>query len=94
MTTLTTPNNKYTYTAIHLNMRSPPSKHDQLQTIISNLRDMDLTIDFIMVCETYLTNINKDMFPLDGYNFVNNNIIRGKGGGVTPYIKDLPLSST
>ena len=73
MKTFTTPNHKYTYTAIHLNIRSLPSKHDQLQTIISNLRYMDLTIDFIMVCETYLTDINKDMFPLDGYNFVNNN---------------------
>ena len=68
---MTTPNHKYT--AIHLNIRSLPSKHDQLQMIISNLRDMDLTIDFIMVCETYLTDINKDMFPLDGYDFVNNN---------------------
>ena len=39
--------------------------------IISNQRYIDLTIDFIMVCETYLTYINRDMFPLDGYNFIH-----------------------
>ena len=31
---------------------------------------------------------NMNMFPIPGYNFVCNNRLRGKGGGVALYIRD------
>ena len=39
----------YRHTAIHLNIHSLPAKHDQLQSMISELYDMGIIVDFIMV---------------------------------------------
>ena len=41
-----------------------------------------------MLCETFLTDVNCDMFPIPGYQFVCNNRQRGRGGGVALYISD------
>ncbi len=82
------PNLCHKYTAIHINVRSLPGKHDQLQTMISELHDGGLNIDFIMICETFLNDTNMNMVPLNGYQFICNNRIRGRGGGVAIYIAD------
>ena len=88
MTKFTKANQSYKYTAIHLNIHSLPGKYDQLHTMLINLSDAGLKIDFIMLCETFLTNTNMNMFSIHGYNFVCNNRIRGRGGGVALYISD------
>ena len=44
--------------------------------------------DFILICETFLTIINDNMFHIDGYNFVcRNRTNPQRGGGVGIYIK-------
>ena len=83
-----TTDQKYLYTSIHLNIRSLPAKYDQLRTMISELNVMGLAIDFMMICETFLNDANMNMFPIPGYNFVCNNRLRGKGGGVALFIRD------
>ncbi len=51
-------------------------------------KDNGITINFIMLCETFLTDVNCDMFPLPGYQFICNNRSRGRGDGVALYIRD------
>ena len=78
----------YRHTAIHLNIHSLPAKHDQLQSMISELHDMGIIVDFIMLCETFLSHINCNMFPLTGYQFMCINRQHSRGGGVALYIRD------
>ena len=65
---------------------SLPSKYDQLRTMIANLEDIGIIIHFIMLCETFLMDSNKDMLPLPGYQFICNNRVHARGGGVALYI--------
>ena len=81
--------NNYKYTSIHLNIHSLPSKYDQLRTMIANLEDIGIIIHFIMLCETFLMDSNKDMFPLPGHQFICNNRVYGRGGGVAFYVRDI-----
>ena len=50
--------------------------------------DNGITVDFILLCETFLNHVNSEMFPLPGYQFVYKNKSRGKGGGVAMYISN------
>ena len=71
-------NHGYKYTTIHLNIHSLPSKYDQIRNMLSELKDKNIAITFIMLCETFLTVVNCDMFPIPGYQFVCNNRQRGR----------------
>ena len=48
-----------------------------------------LLIDFIMLCETFLFDLNQDMFPLPVYKIVCNNRKQGQRGGVAIYTRDI-----
>ena len=78
----------YQYIAIHVNIRSLPSKFDQLRSLVANMRDIGMPIHFIMLCETFLTELNCHMYQLPGYQFICNNRNSGRGGGVAMYICD------
>ena len=58
-----TTDHKYLYTSIHLNIRSLPTKYDQLRTMISELNVMGLAIDFIMICETFFNDAKYEHVP-------------------------------
>jgi hypothetical protein len=79
----------FRYTSIHINIHSLPSKYDQLLTLLANMKDAKLNINFIMLCETFLTNLNYDKFSIPGYQFVQRHRINRKGGGVCIYISDI-----
>ncbi len=84
----TTRGNRYRYLAIHLNIHSLASKYDQLRTLLSDLHDSGIHINFILLCETFLTGNNASMFPLPGYHFICKNRNHGRGGGVAMYISE------
>ena len=54
------PSPGYKYTAIHLNIHSLPSKYCQLRTMLADFEDKGILIDFIMLCETFLFDLNQD----------------------------------
>jgi len=56
--------------------------------MIANLHHNCIIIDFIMLCDTFLSDLNQNMLP-PGNQFVSNNRTRCKGGGVAMYIRDL-----
>lgn len=80
--------NIFKYSSIHINIHSLPSKHDQLISLLSKLHDIDLKINFVMLCETFLNDVNFDKFPIPGFQFVQTNRTNRKGGGVGIYIRD------
>jgi hypothetical protein len=77
-----------TCTALHLNIHSLPAKIDNLKLMISDLREKHIVIDFILLCETFLTEYNSHQFNIPGYNFVYKNRINSNRGGVAIYIND------
>jgi len=81
-------NQNFVYSQVHINIRSLPAKYDQLKTMISELDNLGINMDFIMLCETFLNETNMNIYQIAGYQFVCNNRLRGKGGGVAMYIKD------
>ena len=73
---------------MHLNIRSLPDKFDKLKLLLSQLDNVNVNIDFILICETYLTESNHDLFHLPGYNFISRHRKQTKCGGVGMYISD------
>ncbi len=61
------------YTALHLNIQSLTAKHDQLKTMLTRLEAVSINIDFILLCETYLTDAIAGMYSIPGYKLVYRN---------------------
>ncbi len=74
------------YTILHLNIQSLPAKFDHLKQIISELYENSIEVDFILLCETFLTEFNSHHFNIHGYNFVYKNRPNSNRGGVALYI--------
>ena len=74
--------------SMHLNIRSLPGKFDKLKLLLSQLDNVNVNIDFILICETYLIERNHDLYHLPGYNFISRHRKQTKCGGVGMYISD------
>ena len=68
--------------SMHLNIRSLPDTFDKLKLRICQLDNVNVNIDFILICETYLTERNHDLYHLPGYNFTSRHRKQTKCGGV------------
>ena len=65
---------------VHHNIQSLPSKFDDLKIFVDCLHTNGKKPDFILLCETFLTISNDNMFHIDGYNFVYHNRTKSRGG--------------
>ncbi len=74
------------YSCLHLNIQSLPSKFETLQELLAVLKENDIHIDFIMLCETFLNNDITHFYNLPGYNLVSLNRVKLSRGGVALYI--------
>ncbi len=75
------------YSALHLNIHSLPAKFDQLKTILTRLEAASIHMDFVLLCETFLSENNANMFQIPGYNFIYRNRETNRRGGVAMYIR-------
>ena len=50
-----------------MNIRSLPNKFDALDVLLSNLKSGHIEFDFILMCETFLTEANNAMYNFNGY---------------------------
>ncbi len=73
---------------MHFNFRSLASKFDEFKLFLAQLKEKNLKPDIIMLYETWLNDVNKDLFSLDGYSFVEKHRGNDKGGGVALYVKN------
>ena len=56
--------------------------------MLSILKDNNVTVHFILPCETFLTNNNADLFSIPGYNFVHMSRTKLSRGDVAMYISN------
>ena len=78
----------YKYHCLHVNIQSLPAKFDNLKSIIGKMSTSGISLDFILLCETFLTDHNADQYCIPGYNLIYKNRTQKKQGGVAIFIKD------
>jgi exonuclease III len=71
---------------LHLNIRSLYSKKDKLETLLEILDTKGYHIDVVAVCETFITEENKNLCDIEGYNFESEYRKTKNGGGIGLYI--------
>ena len=79
---------EFQYIALHINIHSIPDKLHKLKNILSRLRDVNIKVHFILLCETFLNEYNKSMCDLPGYKLVPESRKQMTKGGVALYISD------
>ena len=68
------------------NIRSLPKHDHEMKILFSNL---NVKFDIIGICETWITEENKDLYGYDGYHSPVQSVRKGRrGGGVALYIKN------
>ena len=72
---------------MHMNIRSLPDKFDKLKVLLSSLELVNIRFDFILICETFLSDRNHDLYNLPGYTFVSRHRKYAKCGGVGIYVR-------
>ena len=71
----------FEFCALHINIHSVPDKFDNLKCILARLQDGGINVDFILLCETFLTDQNCKKYSIPGYQpFYQNRKIITKGG--------------
>ena len=80
--------NNFQCKVLHLNIQGLSSKFDQLQTLLSELSDAHVEIDYILLCETFVNDDNAHLFKLPNYNFIYKNRKIKSKDGVAIYIHD------
>ena len=71
---------------LFLNIRSLPDKIDQLQDLLSTLKDKNYEIDLILICETFINDSNLGRCKLANYAFEEMHRQNKAGGGVGIFI--------
>ena len=76
------------FSCMHLNIRSLPDTFDKLKKFLTNLDNEKIQFDAILLCETFLTDTNHDLFNIPGYTFISRHRNHYRQGGVGIYIKN------
>lgn len=73
-------------TIIHLNIRGLDSNFENLKLLLNNLNESNVRVDVILLCETFLNELNCKLFQLKGYKFFELHRRDMRQGGVGMYI--------
>ncbi len=71
---------------LHINIHSIPSKLDNLKSLLNALRNKKIMIDVILICETFITDNNKDSCEIEGYKLFEEHRKLITRGGVAVYV--------
>ena len=71
---------------LHVNIHSIPSKLDDLKSLLEKLKQNEINIDLLLLCETFLTENNKNLFNIPGYDLIEEHRIEKAKGGVAIYV--------
>lgn len=83
------PNNDSMFpNVMHINIRSIPGKIDKLKELVHHLKERNIILDYILVCETFLRDETKALFNIPGYNLITENRHSKPKGGVAIYVRD------
>ena len=79
-------NDNCTASILHVNARSLCKNFDSIISMLHSLGDFNFS--FIAISETWFNNTTSHgLYNIDGYNFIHNDRIDRRGGGVALYIK-------
>ena len=78
--------NSYGLRVMHLNIRSLVGKLDELKLLLEKLKNQEILIDVILVCETFLTDTNKNLVDIASYTLEESHRKNRSGGGVAIYL--------
>ncbi len=73
---------------LHLNIHSIPSKLDQLKDLLRKLKEKNISIDVILLCETFLTDVSKESCKIDGFKLFDEHRKNMTKGGVAVYVRN------
>ena len=76
------------FSCMHLNIRGLPDKFDKFKIFLTNLENEKIQFYFILLCETFLSDKNHDLFNIYGYTFISRHRKRYRQGVVGIYIKN------
>ncbi len=68
---LTCTSNSFQYKIMHFNIHGLSSTLGDLKAMIIALADRNVDLDFILLCETFLTNENADLFNIPGFGLLH-----------------------
>lgn len=54
------------YNILHINIQSLPAKFDKLKELVTSFQEENIQLDFILLCETFLTDSNMKLFQIPG----------------------------
>ena len=86
--------NDFYFKVLHINIHSLPDKFDKLKILLERMRVTNIQPDCIMLCETFLTDRNADLFHIEGYNFIHSSRSIIKCDGVGIYLSDRLVTNT
>ena len=78
----------FKFRALHLNVRSLSAHFDQLLSMVEQFKNHHCELDFICICETFLTEVNCSLFDLEGYTKIEKHRQNRSGGGVALYVNN------
>jgi len=78
----------FRFNTLHLNIRSLPTNIELLRTMLAHFCDGGIKIHFVLLCETFLNDINVSKCRVNGYNLVTKNRQSNSRGGVAIYISE------
>ena len=73
---------------LHANIHSVPSKIGELKRLLKTLNDNDTSIDIILLCETFITDLTKSQCSIPGYQLEEKHRSKKSKGGVAIYINN------
>ena len=78
----------FQYKALHLNTTACQVNLISLNFFCVAWLTLDIFLDFILLCETFLNEKNSHLYQLPGYKVIQMCRKEGTRGGVTTYIRD------
>ena len=73
---------------LHLNIRGLPSKINDLKNLLSILEKRNVTIDIVMLCETFVNEYNRNICTIPNFHFEEIHRQNMARGGVGLFISD------
>lgn len=85
------PTSEYSFTIIHVNIRSLRKHWEQFRVLVS---DFNPPIDVFVLTEISISSSQGNQFVLNGYNELFHTRERSRGGGIAIYVKEKWLSTS
>ena len=78
---------EFKYRVLHYNIRGLASHFDDFCLLLADCKEQGVEFDFILLCETFLNNINERKYAIKDYAIEPNSRVNMQKGGICLYVK-------